>query len=117
MEPIEDELRFIQNVRSQCVHVVLPSALVEDDGPAAKMSTEEFAAGLLEAWARRTPVVCGRALHTSSIIHMAQDPNFAEYRWVRAFRDEDLCWGCHRGLGDQAALAFQHPLPGQEDDG
>lgn len=31
--------------------------------------------------------------------------------YVEAFSDDDLCQRCHRGLGEHAHLAFEHPVP------
>lgn len=115
MEPITEELQFLRNKRSGCVHVVMPLAPDEDAEPVRLATDQEFAEALLESWSHCTPVVCGKALHGTSNIALALGGSHTDYEWVTAFADEDLCRGCHHGLGDQANLAFMHPLPGQEE--
>lgn len=96
MRELSDSLSFVRNGRSSTVHVVAPP---DTPWPSA-VGTEYATMG--PAWALVTiPVLtlCGWIARTS--------PAFDDH-YVEAFPDDSLCHACHKALGDQAHLAFEH---------
>lgn len=112
--PIADDLTFIRNKRSRCVHVIVPLTRIEEEEGGEPLPHGAVGEAMLKAWSRPVDVVCGRVLHGSSTISMSLPES--QYEFVAEFADKDFCVGCIHGLGDQANLAFMHPLPGQEQD-
>jgi hypothetical protein len=79
-----------------------------DAGP---LPEGEEPAEMLAAWLLRGPLaftLCGLKLALGGRIRWDAD-GFGHR--VDRFDDKDLCWRCHRALGDQAHRAFEHAQP------